>query len=70
MDDARMTFTSNLEELRSRLVKCLIAIGIGFVGSYFFKEQFFQVLSRPLLKAMGDKGTMIFTGVPEPFSST
>jgi sec-independent protein translocase protein TatC len=67
MDDARMTFTAHLEELRSRLVKCLIAIGIGFVGSYFFKEQFFQVLSRPLLKAMGDKGTMIFTGVPEPF---
>lgn len=67
MDDARMTFTAHLEELRSRLVKCLIAVGIGFVGSYFFKEEFFQVLSRPLLKAMGDKGTMIFTGVPEPF---
>lgn len=67
MDDARMTFTAHLEELRSRLVKCLIAIGIGFVGSYFFKEQFFQVLSRPLVKAMGDKGTMIFTGIPEPF---
>lgn len=67
MDDARMTFTAHLEELRSRLVKCLIAVGIGFVGSYFFKEEFFQVLSRPLVKAMGDKGTMIFTGVPEPF---
>jgi sec-independent protein translocase protein TatC len=67
MVEARMTFTAHLEELRSRLLKCLIAVGIGFFGSYFFKEEFFQVLSRPLLKAMGDKGTMIFTGVPEPF---
>ncbi len=67
MDEARMTFTAHLEELRSRLLKCLIAVGIGFVGSYFFKEEFFQILSRPVLKAMGAKGTMIFTGVPEPF---
>ena len=67
MDEPRMTFTAHLEELRSRLLKSLIAVGIGFVGSYFFKEEFFQILSRPLLKAMGDKGTMIFTGVPEPF---
>jgi sec-independent protein translocase protein TatC len=67
MDEPRMSFTTHLEELRSRLVKCLIAVGIGFVGSYFFKEKFFQILARPLLKVMPEKGTMIFTGVPEPF---
>ncbi len=67
MDEASMSFTGHLEELRSRLIKCLVAVGIGFGGSYFFKEEFFQILSRPLLKAMGEKGTMIFTGVPEPF---
>jgi sec-independent protein translocase protein TatC len=67
MNEGRMTFTAHLEELRSRLLKCLVAVGIGFAGSYFFKEEFFQILSRPLLRAMGDKGTMIFTGVPEPF---
>jgi sec-independent protein translocase protein TatC len=67
MDEARMSFTGHLEELRNRLIKCLVAVGIGFIGSYFFKEEFFQILSRPLLKAMGEKGTMIFTGVPEPF---
>jgi sec-independent protein translocase protein TatC len=53
--------------LRNRLIKCLIAVGIGFIGSYFFKEELFQVLVRPLLRAMGEKGTLIFTGVPEPF---
>jgi sec-independent protein translocase protein TatC len=67
MDEAKMPFTSHLEELRSRLIKCLIAVGAGFVGSYFFKEKFFQVLVHPLLKAMEEKGDLIFTGVPEPF---
>ena len=67
MDEAKMSFTAHLGELRNRLIKCLVAVGIGFVGSYFFKEKLFQILVHPLLKAMGEKGTLIFTGVPEPF---
>jgi sec-independent protein translocase protein TatC len=67
MDEAKMSFTGHLEELRNRLIQCLIAIGIGFVGSYFFKEKLFQILVRPLLKAMRENGTLIFTGVTEPF---
>jgi sec-independent protein translocase protein TatC len=67
MDEAKMSFTGHLGELRNRLIISLISVGIGFVGSYFFKEKLFQVLVRPLLKAMGEKGTLIFTGVPEPF---
>ncbi len=70
MDEAKMSFTAHLEELRNRLIKCSIAVGIGFIGSYFFKEELFRVLVHPLLGAMGEKGTLIFTGVPEPFSST
>ncbi len=67
MNEAKMSFTAHLGQLRNRLIKCLIAVGIGFIGSYFFKEELFQVLVRPLLRAMGEKGTLIFTGVPEPF---
>jgi len=67
MNEAKMSFTAHLGELRNRLIKCLVAVGIGFVGSYFFKEKLFQILVHPLLKAMGEKGTLIFTGVPEPF---
>jgi sec-independent protein translocase protein TatC len=67
MDEAKMSFTAHLEELRNRLIICLIAVGIGFIGSYFFKEKFFHILVLPLLKAMPEKGSLIFTGVPEPF---
>ena len=55
MNEAKMSFTAHLEELRSRLIICLIAVGIGFVGSYFFKEKLFHILVMPLLKAMGEK---------------
>jgi sec-independent protein translocase protein TatC len=67
MNESKMSFTAHLGEFRNRLIICLIAVGIGFIGSYFFKEELFRVLVRPLLKAMGEKGTLIFTGVPEPF---
>jgi sec-independent protein translocase protein TatC len=67
MNESKMSFTAHLGEFRNRLIICLIAVGIGFIGSYFFKEELFRVLVRPLLKAMGETGSMIFTGVPEPF---
>ena len=63
----KIPFTGHLEELRKRLVVCFIAIGIGFVASYGFKEQIFQILSRPLISAMGTGDKLIFTGLPEAF---
>ena len=66
-EDEKIPFTGHLEELRKRLVVCFIAIAIGFVASYGFKEQIFQILSRPLISAMGTGDKLIFTGLPEAF---
>ncbi|MEA3279221.1 MAG: twin-arginine translocase subunit TatC [Thermodesulfobacteriota bacterium] len=66
-ESEKIPFTGHLEELRKRLVVCFIAIGIGFVASYGFKEQIFQILSRPLISAMGTGDKLIFTGLPEAF---
>jgi len=66
-EDDKLPFTAHLEELRSRLIKCFIAVGIGFVASYGFKERLFQVLIQPLVKAMQDGDSLIFTGLPEAF---
>ncbi|MBU8912359.1 MAG: twin-arginine translocase subunit TatC, partial [Desulfobacterales bacterium] len=43
--------------------------GIGFVAAYFFKEKLFEILTAPLVTAMGENGNaqMIFTGLPEAF---
>jgi len=63
----KMPFTSHLEELRSRLIRIFIAVGILFVVCYFFKEKLFEVLTIPLVVSMPDNSTMIFTSLPEAF---
>ncbi len=68
-NDTKSPFTEHLSELRDRLVRSFIAVGIGFAGAYFFKEKLFEILTFPLVKAMGENGNaqMIFTGLPEAF---
>jgi sec-independent protein translocase protein TatC len=66
-EDEKIPFTSHLEELRNRLIKCLIAVGVGFVLSYGFKEILFKILVLPLVKVMAEGDHLIFTGLPEAF---
>ena len=63
----KIPFTAHLEELRKRLIVCFIAVGIGFVLSYGFKEKLFQILTRPLISVMQTGDKLIFTGLPEAF---
>ncbi len=67
--DEKSPFTEHLGELRDRLVRSFIAVGIGFVAAYFFKEKLFEILVAPLVIAMGENANtkMIFTGLPEAF---
>ncbi|WP_299978494.1 twin-arginine translocase subunit TatC [Desulfobacula sp.] len=67
--EEKSPFTEHLGELRDRLVRSFIAVGIGFVVAYFFKEKLFEILIAPLVTAMGENGNaqMIFTGLPEAF---
>jgi len=63
----KMPFTEHLEELRSRLVYAFVAVGIGFLLSYGFKEYIFEILMQPLLSVMGKGDKLIFTNLPEAF---
>ena len=68
-EEGKSPFTEHLGELRDRLVRSFIAVGIGFAVAYFFKEKLFEFLTAPLIIAMGENGNaqMIFTGLPEAF---
>jgi sec-independent protein translocase protein TatC len=66
-DEKKIPFTGHLEELRRRLIVCFVAVGIGFVLSYGFKEKLFQILTRPLIGVMQTGDKLIFTGLPEAF---
>jgi sec-independent protein translocase protein TatC len=66
-EQEKIPFTDHLEELRKRLIVCFIAVGVGFVLSYGFKEKLFQILTRPLIGVMQPGDKLIFTGLPEAF---
>jgi len=66
-EDDKIPFTDHLEELRTRLIRSFIAVGIGFAVSYGFKEKIFKILIHPLVSVMPADSKMIFTGLPEAF---
>jgi sec-independent protein translocase protein TatC len=66
-EDEKLPFTSHLEELRKRLITCFIAVAVGFVVSFGFKERLFDILVHPLINVMKQGETLIYTGLPEAF---
>ena len=68
-NEDKSPFTEHLTELRDRLIHAFIAVGVGFAVAYAFKEKLFEILTAPLVQAMGESGNakMIFTGLPEAF---
>lgn len=65
--DARMPLTAHLEELRWRLVRALLAVGVAFAVCYGFADRLFAVLIRPLTALRPDEALVIGTGVTEAF---
>ncbi len=46
----QMGFLDHLEELRSRIIKCLVSILIFSIVTYFFSDQVIDFLARPVNK--------------------
>ena len=67
----RMSFLEHLEELRSRLIRMLIGVGVIFVLSLTFAERLWLIVQGPAeeaLKAIGSKNTkLIITSPMEAF---
>lgn len=66
--DEKVSFIEHLEELRYRLIVCLVSVLVGTVVAYIFKEEIFRFISAPLLKVLppGEQ-QLIFTGLLEAF---
>lgn len=65
--DVQMPFTSHLAELRSRLIKCCVAVGLAFVACFAIAEQIFDLLTAPLRRVPVSGLTIIGTAVSEAF---
>lgn len=63
-----MTFLEHLDELRRRLIRAALAILIAFVACFFFYEEIFDFLMRPLREVIEPLGgELIATTPPEIF---
>ena len=71
--EAAMPLREHLGELRSRLVKSLLAISVGMAIAWVFYEEIFALIRAPFdavveaAAADGRDMTLAFTGVADPF---
>ena len=65
--EEKLPLTAHLEELKKRLIRSLIGIGIGFGACYYYKEWLFKIITKPLMDVMPKNSHMIFTSLPEAF---
>lgn len=61
------SFLSHLVELRNRLLRALIAVGVVFVCLFPFAGDLYAMLAHPLLAVLPKGGQMIATDVTTPF---
>jgi sec-independent protein translocase protein TatC len=62
MDEAdlqRMTLVEHLAELRSRLIKAILAVALGGAICWIFYPQILEVLLRPYCDSLGDQGVSL-----------
>jgi sec-independent protein translocase protein TatC len=52
----RMSFLEHLEELRSRIIKALIGIGVAFVLSLAFAGPLWKIIAAPAVEALRNLG--------------
>ncbi len=66
-DEARMPIIEHLRELRTRLIRALIALVVGFAVAYLISDQLFAALTWPIREVSHGKVMLIGTGVGEAF---
>ena len=66
-EQARMSLIEHLQELRARLIRAFIAIGLGFAVAYLVADPLFRILTWPIREVSGGKVLLIGTGVGEAF---
>ncbi|MDH5534533.1 MAG: twin-arginine translocase subunit TatC [Betaproteobacteria bacterium] len=61
------TFISHLMELRDRLLRAILSIGIIFVFLFPWAADLYDLLAHPMMRALPEGSKMIATGVVTPF---
>src|SRR5215475_12201884 len=68
IESTKAPLMDHLIELRSRLIKALVAFGIALIGCFFFAKQIFNILTWPYVWVVGaENSKFIYTGLLEYF---
>lgn len=65
--DQEQPLISHLVELRNRLLKALLCVLIIFLGLFYFANDLYLILVKPLSAILPQNGEIIATGVIAPF---
>jgi sec-independent protein translocase protein TatC len=66
---AEGTLISHLLELRDRLLRALVAVGICFMPAVYYSNDLFSFIAQPLLAKLPAGSNLIATGVMSPFTT-
>src|SRR6201988_1176024 len=68
IEASKAPLMDHLIELRSRLIKALLAFGVSFIFCFFFAKQIYKVLVWPFVWDDGPENSkFIYTGLLEYF---
>ena len=66
--DGSMSFLEHLDELRSRLLRCILAYLVVFAACWYWSGPLLKFLLRPMQEHLGEgAGDIVFINVTEPF---
>ena len=65
--DGSMPLIAHLTELRSRLLRCVIAVLVIFACLFYFSQEIYALVAAPLRAQLPAGASMIATGVATPF---
>jgi sec-independent protein translocase protein TatC len=66
---AEGSLISHLLELRDRLLRAMMAVGIAFIPSVYYSNDIFTFVAQPLLAKLPPGSNLIATGVMSPFTT-
>ncbi len=65
--DQKSPFVEHMLELRSRILRALMAVLVIFIGLFNFANEIYTFISEPLRRFLPEGSTMIATEVASPF---
>lgn len=69
INEEKMSFLDHLTELRRRLIWSLLAVAILFAPAYYFSNEIFDFLMKPLIENLPEGSSLIFTRPAEGFTT-